>query len=180
MNLYLRLLKLMSLLPFVRRQPLLSASRMTFRVWPNDCDINLHLNNGRYLTFMDLGRMHLVAQIGLLGEMLRRRWAPVLSAAEISFIRPLPPFRKFELVSRLLSWDDKYFYMEQRFLAGDRLCAVALAKGLFLQQRERVDSKTVLAALGLDLAAPEIPAIVRQWNDLTALKKQYSGDGERS
>lgn len=179
MNLYLRLVKLLLLLPFVRRRPLFDTGRMTFRVWPNDCDINLHLNNGRYLTFMDLGRMHLLAQIGLLGVMLRRRWAPVLSAAEISFIRPLPPFRKFELVSRLLTWDDKYFYMEQRFLVGERLCAVALVKGLFLQRRERVDSKTVLAALGLDLIAPDMPEIVRHWNDLSALKKQYSVDGER-
>lgn len=178
MNLYLRLFKLLLLLPFVRRQPLFQASRITFRVWPNDCDVNLHLNNGRYLTFMDLGRMHLVAQIGLLRVMLRRRWAPVLSAAEISFIRPLSPLAKFELVSRLLTWDDKYFYMEQRFLAGGRLCAVALVKGLFLHGRERVESRAVLAALGLDLTAPELPEMVQHWNDLATLKKQHTVAGE--
>jgi len=65
-NLYLRLLRLLLLLPFVRRRSLLDAGRIAFRVWPNDCDINLHLNNGRYLTFMDLGRLQLLAQIGLL------------------------------------------------------------------------------------------------------------------
>jgi len=54
-NLYLRLLKLLFLLPFVRRQALLDHGHIAFRVRPNDCDINLHLNNGRYLTFMDLG-----------------------------------------------------------------------------------------------------------------------------
>lgn len=178
MNLYLRLFKLLLLLPFVRRQPLFQASRITFRVWPNDCDVNLHLNNGRYLTFMDLGRMHLVAQIGLLRVMLRRRWAPVLSAAEISFIRPLSPLAKFELASRLLTWDDKYFYMEQRFLAGGRLCAVALVKGLFLHGRERVESRAVLAALGLDLTAPELPQMVQHWNDLATLKKQHTVAGE--
>lgn len=178
MNLYLRLLKLLLMLPFVQRQPLFDASRIRFRVWPNDCDINLHLNNGRYLTFMDLGRMHLVAQIGLMRVMLRRRWAPVLSAAEISFIRPLSPLAKFELVSRLLTWDDKYFYMEQRFLAGGRLCAVALVKGLFLQGRERVESRSVLAALGLDLTAPQMPQMVQHWNDLATLKKLHSVTGE--
>ena len=83
-NLYLRLLKLLFLLPFVRRQALLEGGRIAFRVWPNDCDLNLHLNNGRYLTFMDLGRVHLLAQIGLLGELWRRHWAPVLSAAALS------------------------------------------------------------------------------------------------
>jgi acyl-CoA thioesterase FadM len=172
-NLYLRLLKLLFLLPFVRRQVLLDAGRIAFRVWPNDCDLNLHLNNGRYLTFMDLGRVHLLAQIGLLGELWRRRWAPVLSAAEINFIRPIRPFQKFDLVTRLLTWDEKYFYMEQRFVAGGRLCAVALVKGLFLHRRERVESRAVLAALHLDLAAPDMPEVVRHWNDLATLKKQH-------
>ena len=80
MNLYLRLLKLLFLLPFVRRRGLLDSGRIAYRVWPNDCDMNLHLNNGRYLTFMDLGRVHLLAQTGLLGKLLQNRWAPVLSA----------------------------------------------------------------------------------------------------
>lgn len=176
MNLYLRLLKLLLMLPFVRRQALFDAGRIAFRVWPNDCDINLHLNNGRYLTFMDLGRMHLLAQIGLLRELPRRRWAPVLSAAEISFIRPIQPFQKFVLVTRMLTWDEKYFYLEQRFEAGGQLCAVALVKGLFLHGRERVANRAVLTALQLDdMAAPDMPEIVRHWNDLATLKKQQPG-----
>jgi acyl-CoA thioesterase FadM len=175
LNLYLRLLKLLILLPFVRRRTLFDPGRLQFRVWPNDCDLNLHLNNGRYLTFMDLGRVHLLAQIGLLGALWRRRWAPVLSAAEINFIRPLHPLRRFELVTRLLTWDDKYFYIEQRFLAAGRLCAVGMVKGLFLHRQERVESRAVLAALGLDLPAPDLPAVVRHWNDLATLKKQHLG-----
>jgi len=174
-NLYLRLLKLLLLLPWVRRRALLDSGRVAFRVWPNDCDLNLHLNNGRYLTFMDLGRVHLITQIGLLGVLWQRHWAPVLSAAEINFIRPIQPFQKFELATRLLTWDEKYFYIEQRFVAGGRLCAVALVKGLFLHQRERVEMHAVLAALRLDSVAPDMPEVVRHWNDLATLKKQHLG-----
>lgn len=175
MNLYLRLLKLIALLPFVRRRALLEPGRVRFRVWLNDCDLNLHLNNGRYLTFMDLGRVQLLAQTGLLRQIFRRRWAPVLSAAEMNFIRPLKPFQAFELVTRLLTWDEKYFYIEQRFVADGRLAAVGMVKGLFLQGRERVASAAVLKSLGLDQAAPDVPAIVRHWNDLAELKKQHLG-----
>ena len=32
------------------------------RVWPNDLDTNAHMNNGRYLTLMDLGRFDLMTQ----------------------------------------------------------------------------------------------------------------------
>lgn len=73
MNLYLRRLWLLVQLPFVRRAGLLAPSRLTLRVWPTDCDLNFHMNNGRYLTFMDLGRVHLLAQMGLLAVALARR-----------------------------------------------------------------------------------------------------------
>lgn len=175
MNLYLRLFRLLLRLPFVHRQGLLEPGWLRFRVWPNDCDINLHMNNGRYLTFMDLGRVHLLAQIGMLRELFRRHWAPVLSAAEMNFIRPLRPFQAFDLVTRLLTWDEKYFYIEQRFVSEGRLCAIGMVKGLFLHGRERVATFTVLEALGLDRAPPALPEVVRHWNDLADLKKQHLG-----
>lgn len=175
MNLYLRLLKLLLWLPFVRNRGLLEPGRVRFRVWPNDCDLNLHMNNGRYLTFMDLGRFHLIAQIGLGRKLLRHRWAPVLSAAEMNFIRPLRPLQKFDLITRLLTWDEKYFYIEQRFMSEGRLLAVGMVKGLFLHGRERVESRAILAALGLPDKPPALPDVVRHWNDLAALKKQQLG-----
>jgi acyl-CoA thioesterase FadM len=174
-NLYLRLLRVLALLPWIARRTLLEPARVSFRVLPNDCDINFHLNNGRYLTFMDLGRIHLLAQIGLLRLLMKQRWAPVLSAAEMNFIRPLNPFQKFDLVTRLLTWDDKYFYIEQRFVTPGRLHAVGMVKGLFLHGRERVETREVLGALGIDMPPPDVPAVVQHWNDLAALKKQQLG-----
>jgi acyl-CoA thioesterase FadM len=125
LNLYLRLLHLLVRLITVQRRGVLDDSRVSFRVMPNDCDINLHMNNGRYLSFMDLGRVHLVAQLGLLAIVVKNRWKPVLAAAEINFIRPLAPLQKFDLVTRVVTWDDKYVYMEQRFEAHGELCAHA-------------------------------------------------------
>jgi acyl-CoA thioesterase FadM len=172
-NLYLRLLWLLMRLPFVQRGGLFEPARLRFRVLPTDCDLNFHMNNGRYLTFMDLGRVHFLARTGLLRVLFARRWAPVLTAAEISFVRALPPLARFTLVSRLLTWDEKYFYLEQRFEHHGTLCAVALVKGLFLAGRNKVASSAVLDALGLDLHAPPMPQAVRHWNDLTSLKKEH-------
>jgi len=111
----------------------------------------------------------------LLGGLVRQRWTPVLSAAEINFIRPVRPLQRFDLVTRLLTWDEKYFYIEQHFLAAGRLCAVAMVKGLFLHRHARVESRAVLELLGLDLPAPDMPEVVRHWNHLATLKKQHLG-----
>lgn len=176
MNLYLRLLRLLLGLPFIRRRGLFDASRLRFRVWPTDCDLNLHMNNGRYLTLMDLGRMHLLAQMGLLRSILRRRWRPVLTAAEINYIRALNPLRRFTLVTRLLTWDDKYFFLEQRFKRDGTLCAIAMVKGLFLARRNRIAPSELVAVLGIETRSPEMPAVIRHWNGLTALKKEHSAN----
>ena len=172
MNLYLRLLIVLFQLVGLRRTGLFAESRIRFRVLPNDCDINFHMNNGRYLSFMDLGRVHLVAQIGLLPVIVSKRWRATLAAAEINFIRALAPLQKFELVTRLITWDDKYAYMEQRFEAGGALCAHAFVKGLFLDANGRVPNTAVVAELGYTAAAPPMPEELRIWSELGNVKKQ--------
>jgi len=170
MNLYLRLLWLLWRLRSVQRRGLFEESRIAFCVWPNDCDLNLHMNNGRYLTFMDLGRVHLTAQSGLLREALRRRWMPVLAAAEITYIRSLKPFTRFDLVTRVRTWDEKYIYLEQGFEHDGELCAHALVKGLFLERGVRVPSTEVLQAIGYGRAPPPMPEVLQHWTALAAGK----------
>jgi acyl-CoA thioesterase FadM len=174
MNLYLRLLKLLLLLPFVAPRGVFDESRTTFRVWPNDCDLNLHMNNGRYLAFMDLGRVHLLRQVRLLGRLVRTRWAPVMAAAEINFLRPLRPFQKFELVTRVLTWDAKYLYLEHRIESGDELYALATVRGLFLRHGRAVGPDEAARVLGVDASPPPMPALVRHWKELTTIKKEQT------
>lgn len=174
MNLLLRFLWLLLRLPFVARRELFDESRIRLRVLPNDCDINFHLNNGRYLTFMDLGRVHLIAQAGFVRHLLRERLTPVMSAVEINFLRPLAPLQGFELISRILTWDEKYVYMEQRFESNGELYAIATARGLFLRRGRSVAVGEVLRTLGVTLSPPPMPAIVSHWRELTALKKEYA------
>ena len=172
MNLYLRLIILLFRLIGLARKELLEESRVSFRVLPTDCDINLHMNNGRYLSFMDLGRLHLVAQNGLLKVILRRRWGAALGAAEINFIRPLAPFQKFDLITQLVTWDEKYAYVEQRFESGGMLCAHAFVMGLFLDRGEKMTSLAVAAELGHTGAPPPMPVELRIWAELGNVKKQ--------
>jgi len=172
MNLYLRLLWLLWRLRSVARRGPFEPSRVRFRVLPNDCDLNFHMNNGRYLTFMDLGRMHLTAQVGLLRTMIDRRWMPVIAAAEINFVRSLAPFQKFELVTSVTTWDDKYVYIEQKFEAGGVLYAHAFVKGLLLGREGRVSIAELVALAGHTGAPPPMPDELRLWAEFGSAKKQ--------
>ena len=40
----------------------LDEDRIRMHVWPHDIDLNLHMNNARYLSVMDYARIHLLAR----------------------------------------------------------------------------------------------------------------------
>lgn len=123
-------------------RPPLERSRLRFRVWPLDMDINLHMNNGRYLTIMDLGRMDLVVRMGMVRPLLKQGWMPVLTSSTIRYRRELRLFEPFDMESAIVYWQGSVFVMEHRmrFVKGRRagaIAATALVKGGFYDRKER-------------------------------------------
>lgn len=140
----------------------LSPSVLTFRVWPTDLDLNLHVNNGRYFTLMDLGRLHLLRRSGVVLEVLRRHWRPIVGSEAIRFRRSLDPFQTFELHTRVLAWDERWFYMEQRFLRAGQVCAIGLVKAQMRAKDGPVPPVDFLALLGEGhppMPRPELPSL---------------------
>ena len=101
MNLYFRLMLVLLKSLFASRAEVLDASRTSFRVWPFDCDINLHLTNARYFALCDLSRIYYMGQVGVLIKAIKRKWLPVVQAQEISYFKPINPFQRFDVLSRL-------------------------------------------------------------------------------
>lgn len=135
MNLLVRLLKILMLGWWQSRRTRFSPldpGGLRFWCWPNDLDFNIHMNNGRYLTIMDLGRIHLMVRAGIVPRMIRLGWKPVISAATVRFRRPLAPFERFTLDTRIVGWDDRWLYIEQRFISTEgRAKAIGLVKAAF-------------------------------------------------
>lgn len=135
MNLWLRLVWL--LLTTRSRGPLAlpdGVSAVSFRVWPHDLDMSMHMNNGRYLTIMDLGRLDVMARSGLMRAAIRHRWTPIASAIKIRFRREMRLFDCFRLETRLLAWNQFTVVMEQVFYfekgpRSGQVAAHALFKG---------------------------------------------------
>lgn len=169
MNLIFRLLKTLALwLLRPGRRGILEESVVRFRVWPNDLDTNLHMNNGRYLTLMDLGRLDLLLRNGSIRHVLRRHWYPVLAGTLIRFRRPLNLFQKFEIRTRIVTWDEKWVYLEQRILRRGDLILQAYLKGVFVGKRGSVPITKLLALMGIDQPAPAMPAGLAAWMEAEA------------
>ncbi len=166
MNLLFRLLGLILGAPFRKRQPFTDTMKVAFRVWPTDLDINFHMTNSRYLSLMDLGRLDLMLGTGMMKEVISRRWSPVLSVASIRFRRQLNPFQKFELHTKLIGWDAKWIYMEQRFETDRGIAATALVKGLFRGRDGNVPTESLFGLVGYEGAKVSETELTKAMNDL--------------
>jgi acyl-CoA thioesterase FadM len=108
----------------------LDEDRIRMRVWPTDIDFNFHLNNSRYLSFMDYGRVHMVAACGILDHAIRNRWMPLVGSVDITYRRSLDLFAAFEIRTRTLCWDEKWFYIEQSFHGQAGLASPSVSESL--------------------------------------------------
>jgi acyl-CoA thioesterase FadM len=154
----------------------LDEDRLSMRVWPNDIDFNLHLNNARYLSMMDYGRMHLLARTRILDHVLRSRWTPLVGAVWMTYRRSLPLFARFTLSSRTVCWDERWFYMEQTFTGSEGLAAVGWVKGLLRSSSGTLEPQKIIETVSPGVLSPPMPEAIATWNELTREKLQ-SGSG---
>lgn len=134
------------------------SSVISFRVLPNDLDLNNHMNNGRFLTIMDIGRIDMVIKTGLGKIMLKNKWYPVVGSVNIIYLKSLSPFQKYNLETKTICWDEKWFYIEQRFLVNDRIIATAIVKALFKKGNKTLSSIDVINAVNPEIKeSPEFP-----------------------
>lgn len=151
MNLVFRLLYVLALSWFRERLPAgRSVSSLHLRVLPNDLDVNMHMNNGRYLTICDLNRVDLFIRTGLFKSMLKRKWAPIIAEHTMTYRKPLRCFASFEVTMTLESWDEKYFYMTHTFRRGEVVVAQGTSRGAVRSKAGVVPPAEVLAAVEAD------------------------------
>ena len=116
----------------------LEETRLSFRVLPTDLDVNLHLTNSRYFSFMDLSRVDHMIRNGAWKHIRANKLMPVLGSGSIRFRRPVPPFARIDVTTRVVGGDEKWVYLEHKIESGDTVYAIAILKAAFLDGKDRV------------------------------------------
>ena len=162
------------------RVDLLETTRVRVRVWPNDLDFNAHVNNGRYLTLADLGRVHWFLRTGTLAVARRQKAYPVVGDAIAKFRRDLRLFQSFEIHSRMVGWDDRWGFLEHRFVRDGRVLGVVAIRGVFKGPNGRLEPGSLLAELAPDTPSPKLPEWVNRFNEGGELLSEILREEERS
>ncbi|MCG8671079.1 MAG: acyl-CoA thioesterase [Pseudomonadales bacterium] len=151
-----------------------------YRVKPWDLDLNIHLNNAKYLKYLDKGRVEHIIHCKALRKMMQHNMRLIVANSEISYIKSLLPFQKFEVSSRITSWDQKYVYYEQKFFSNDKLYAIAVIRLALLEGDKTRSPQEVFKHILDGEDSPEVPMSVTLLNRLIQAQRIESSTEDKN
>ncbi|GAB3820949.1 thioesterase family protein [Tessaracoccus terricola] len=170
MNLYFRMLMLWLRNRRAPRTDVWDTVTTPFRVAPSDLDVLLHMNNGKYLTIMDLGRVDLMQRAGLWDGLNQRGWYPVVAGQTITYRRSLKLGQHFDLHTRVVGLDDRWIFLEQTFAVGDVVHARAAVRARFLKRSGgSVEHDELEELVGRFPEHLEVPEWMLEWTENTRI-----------
>lgn len=147
------------------------VARTKFVTLPTDQGIPRHMNNGMYLSIMDIARLDLLQRNGVWKTIFARGWSPVVVSETMSFRKSLSLGQRFTVESRILGFDEKAVYIEQRFVRPDaagrpEMYAQGFVRGRFVKRTGGVVAiDTVLEAIGVAPDSTTVPQWLLEWSD---------------
>jgi YbgC/YbaW family acyl-CoA thioester hydrolase len=108
---------------------------VNMRVLPTDLDFLWHVNNGVYFSFMDFGRWDMIFRNGVFDAATKNGWYSVVAGETIKFKKSLELWNKFQIETQIIGYDDKYFFIQQKFVRDGDLMATGLVKVRFLKRK---------------------------------------------
>lgn len=157
------------------RLELRDVGRLPLRVMPTDLDVMGHMNNGVYLSIMDLGRMDLFLRCGLWARMRRAGLRPVMANETITFRKSLLNGQRFMLETRIIGFDARAMYTEQRVVVGGEIYSRATMRNRFISASGSAATIGELAeATGIDVSGAPPAEWIDRWTEEVRLPSTRS------
>lgn len=144
-------------------------------VLPSDLDLNLHMNNAKYLRDCDFGRVGLWLAYGM-GEVLgRHNGYIVVSASSMRYRKAMFLFQAYQIQTRILCWDNDAMYLEQRMITRAGFIAAILVVKMAVRG---VKVQTLVSEMcgGRPFPSPKPSLDVRSWMDSIMLSSKKLKD----
>ncbi|CAH1268202.1 THEM6 [Branchiostoma lanceolatum] len=136
-------------------------------VTTTDLGFGFHKNNARFSRKCDFARFQLSESTGIWDSLAKLGGVTTVGASTIRFRRSLQFLEPF----RVLCWDDKAFYVEQRLesLRDNFICAIVYCKQTMIRTSP---SKVVETMCGEPMASPEFPSEITTWIEMNNISSE--------
>lgn len=128
-------------------KPKSKVSRVSFRATALDCDVIGHINNARYLEFMDCGRTDFMLRSGLAKHAHDQKLLMVVGSINIRYRKEVKRGARFDLETSFARIDGKAIVFSHKIFVGDQLMTEAEASCLCVKDRKVVAPDFLLPVL---------------------------------
>jgi acyl-CoA thioesterase FadM len=146
-------------------------SVLNLRVWITDADF-FAVSVGAYLTYFEMGRVDLQLRTGFARLAMKMRWFAPTRSIVVEYWKPLRRFQRFQVFVKVLYWDDRWVYTEERIERNGSSIATALCKSTVLGRAGRIAPAAVASALGFESVPPSQPLLVRKLQEAEELMRE--------
>ncbi|RCH91829.1 hypothetical protein CU098_009884 [Rhizopus stolonifer] len=139
----------------LKPDPLFSAVSQDHRCYLDDIDYNQHMNNSTYNKILDFNRIHVLYAI--FPKMMMEPDHHVFghNAGVVTLFRKeIPPLSRYTIQSRVWSWNEKWLFVQHRFLLENGTVAcLAISKIVFKKlSGKTIPPKEVMELCGHDMS----------------------------
>lgn len=164
MNLIFRLIYTLLFSRFRSKVGAMDECLTPYRCWPTDLDVLRHINNGVYFSMQDLARVDYMIRMGAMSKMNAKGWYPVVVAERMRFKKSIKPFQKFHISTRLAYWDEKYTYIEHKFIVKGEPVAFGMIRARFLKKSGGlVTTEELINLVGVTSERPALTDHLKAW-----------------
>ncbi|MDY6922028.1 MAG: acyl-CoA thioesterase [Pseudomonadota bacterium] len=144
-----------------------------YRCMPWDLDANIHMNNVKYLKYLERGRVENMIHTPWLQDMHGRGYKALIANTEISYVKEIRPFQRFKVSTRISSWDEKYIYMEQVMSHRQTVFTAAVIRMAMVNSKTKRRESPMLAfaEIAPGLQPPPLPDSARHLNLLVQAQR---------
>lgn len=144
-------------------QDIWDSYSLPLRVHPTEIDIFMHVNNGKYFSIMDLGRLDMMVRSGAWKAMRERGWSGVVSAETISFRKSLRLGQRYNLETKVCGVDERTVYFEHRIVVDGEIYARAFVATRLISENGLLTRADLIDVFGKPEDEPELPDWIHDW-----------------
>lgn len=141
------------------------------RVWPQDIDPFMELNNGRYVTLLDLGRYAYGSRVDINAFLKKNQWSLTITGTYNEYRYRLRLFQTFQLKTNIIGYDSNWFYFFQKLERNGKTHMASVVKFAFTSKEGIVKPKEVVEAMGESYDPNQLPKWVTEIGQHQVFKK---------
>ena len=140
-------------------------------VLPQDIDPFMELNNGRYVTLLDLGRYGYGTRVNINTFLRKQKWSLTITGTYNEYRYRLRLFQRFKLKTKIIGYDENWFYFFQKIERNEKTHMASVVKYAFTSKNGIVKPKEVVEAMGEPYDPTQLPSWVTEIGQHQVFKK---------